>query len=243
MVFDVVTLFPSMFFGALEGGVLARARRDGKVALRVHDLRRFGVGPHRQVDDTPYGGGGGMVLRPEPFFDAIEWIRTQYPAKNERVLLLSPQGRKLNHGFARELADFDRVLLLSGRYEGVDERVREALVDEELSIGDMVLTGGELPALVLMDVVSRFVPGVLGREGTAEDDTFSDGLLEHPHYTRPARYRGYEVPEVLQSGDHGAIERWRRERAEEATRRKRPDLLQGESRGASREGGGNTGTD
>ena len=228
MTFDVVTLFPGMFQAAFEGGMLARARRRGRLTVRIHDLRRFGVGPHRQVDDTPCGGGGGMVMRPEPFFECVDWIRGQYPAKNELVLLLSPQGRKLDPGFARELAGLDRLVLLSGRYEGVDERVREGLADGELSVGDVVLTGGEVPALMVIDAVSRFVPGVLGRDGTAEQDTFSNGLLEHPQYTKPASYRGLRVPDVLLSGDHGAIERWRERRSHEATQQKRPDLLLGD---------------
>ena len=225
MIFDIVTLFPSMFFGPLEDGILARARRAGKVAVRVHDLRRWGVGPHRQVDDAPYGGGGGMVLRPEPIFDAVTWIRRERPASDERVILLSPQGRRLDHPTARRLAAHERLILLCGRYEGVDERVREAVTDEELSAGDVVLTGGELPALMVVDAVSRFVPEVLGRAGAAERDSFSDGMLDYPQYTRPAEYGGLEVPRVLLSGDHEAIERWRRRRALEQTRTKRPELL------------------
>jgi tRNA (guanine37-N1)-methyltransferase len=224
--FDIVTLFPSMFLGPLEHGILARARRAGRVGVRIHDLRRWGVGAHRQVDDPPYGGGGGMVLRPEPMFEAVEWIRAQFPAPtSERVILLSPQGPTLDHAAARRLAGFDRLVLLCGRYEGVDERVREHLADEELSIGDVVLTGGELPALVVADAVSRFVPGGVGRAGAADEDSFSGAGLDHPHYTRPAAYRGLGVPQVLLSGDHQAIEAWRRQRAREATRSKRPDLL------------------
>ena len=225
MIFDVVTLFPAIFCGPLQEGILGRARRRGRVGVRVHDLRRWGIGPHRQVDDPPYGGGGGMVLRPEPFFQAVDWIRRSYPARGERIVLLSPQGARLDHSAVRRLAAFERVMLLCGRYEGVDERVRRGLADEELSIGDVVLTGGELPALVAIDAVSRFVPGVLGRSEAAETDSFADGRLEYPYYTRPASFRGEEVPEVLLSGDHQAIERWRAEMAREATRLKRPDLL------------------
>lgn len=228
MTFDVVTLFPSMFFGPLEDGVLARARRAGRCALRVHDLRRWGVGPNRQVDDLPYGGGGGMVLRPEPLFDAVAWIRERYPASDERVVLMSPQGPPLDPGSARRLASHERVILLCGRYEGVDERVREGLADEELSVGDAVLTGGELPALAVVDAVARFVPGVLGDPEAADRDSFADGLLEHPHYTRPASYRGLDVPAILRSGDHGRIQAWRREQSLRVTRRKRPDLLERE---------------
>jgi tRNA (guanine37-N1)-methyltransferase len=193
--------------------------------VRLHDLRRWGIGPHRQVDDTPYGGGGGMVLRPEPFFDAAAWLRREYPAARERVVLLSPQGQKLGHDSAKRLAAFERLILLCGRYEGVDERVREGLADEELSIGDMVLTGGELPAMVAIDAISRFVPGVLGRGQAAEEDSFAQGRLDSPYYTRPPVFRGRAVPEVLLSGDHRAISRWREEMAHEATRTKRPDLL------------------
>jgi tRNA (guanine37-N1)-methyltransferase len=225
LVLDIVTLFPSMFFGPLDSGVLGRARRNGHVAIRLHDLRRWGIGRQRQVDDTPYGGGGGMVLRPEPLYGAVEWIRSTYPALRERVILLSPQGRKLDHERARELAGLERVILLCGRYEGVDERVREGLADEEMSIGDLVLTGGELPAMMVTDAVARFIPGVLGQSGAAETESFADGLLESPYYTRPVEFRGLRVPDVLTSGDHGAIARWRAERAHEATRSKRPDLL------------------
>ncbi len=233
MIFDVVTLFPGTFFGPLQDGVFARARRDRKVALRLHDLRRWGVGPHRQVDDAPYGGGGGMILKPEPIFQAVDWIRERHPETRDRVLLLSPQGRRLNHDSAKRLAGYERLILLCGRYEGVDERVREQLADEELSVGDVVLSGGELPAMLAIEAVSRFVPGVLGRSGAAEADSFADGLLDSPYYTRPPVFRGGRVPEVLLSGDHGAIALWRAEKAREATRTKRPDLLEGRcSKGA-----------
>jgi tRNA (guanine37-N1)-methyltransferase len=224
--FDVVTLFPEMFCGPLQCGLLARARRRALFNVRVHDLRRWGIGRHRQVDDAPYGGGGGMVLRPEPLFDAVEWIRGRYPASSETVALLSPQGARLGHESSRRLAGLERVILLCGRYEGVDERVRQGLADEELSVGDVVLSGGELPAMMVLEAVSRFVPGVLGQEEAAESDSFADGQLESPYYTRPAMFRGVGVPEVLLSGDHGAIARWRKERAREATAAKRPELLE-----------------
>ena len=229
LAFDVVTLFPGMFVGPLQESMLSRARRGGAVQVRIHELRRWGVGSHRVVDGAPFGGGGGMILRPEPIFEAVDWIRERYPVrdrKRERIVLLSPQGEKLGHSRARELAGLERVVLLCGRYEGVDERVRERLTDQELSIGDMVLTGGELPALVTIDAVSRFVPGVLGRREAAEEDSFADGLLDSPYYTRPEAFRGWRVPDVLVSGDHGAISRWRADQAREATRVKRPDLLQ-----------------
>jgi tRNA (guanine37-N1)-methyltransferase len=233
MTFDVVTLFPGMLLGPLDWGVLARARRQGLVAVRVHDLRRWGRGRHRQVDDAPFGGGAGMVLRPEPFFEAVEWIRAEHDERPDRIVLLSPQGARLDHQVARRLAGYSRLILLCGRYEGIDERVREHLAEEELSVGDVVLTGGELPAMMLADAVSRFVPGVLGAAGAAEADSFADGQLEHPYYTRPADFRGYRVPEVLLSGDHAAIVRWRQERALQVTRDKRPDLLAGKERGPS----------
>jgi tRNA (guanine37-N1)-methyltransferase len=182
------------------------------------------VGRNLQVDDTPYGGGGGMILKPEPLFEAVESITTRFPERSERIVLLSPQGAKLTHDSAKRLAGYGRLVLLCGRYEGVDERVREGLADEELSVGDMVLTGGELPAMAAIDAVSRFIPGVLGRSQAADEDSFAEGQLDSPYYTRPASFRGRRVPEVLLSGDHGAIARWRAEKAREATRTKRPDL-------------------
>ena len=225
MNFDVVTLFPSMFQGPLDDGMLARARRAGRVGVRVHDLRPFGVGSQRQVDDAPFGGGPGMVLKPEPLFEAVSWVRTRFPSSNERIVLLSPQGTPFDHAAASRLATFDRVVLLCGRYEGIDERVRIGLADEEISAGDVVLTGGELPAMMIIDAVSRLVPGVLGNPASAQAESFASGLLDFPSYTRPATYRGLEVPPVLLSGDHGAIGRWRGERARAATRQKRPDLF------------------
>jgi tRNA (guanine37-N1)-methyltransferase len=223
--FDVVTLFPAMFQGPLDDGMLARARRAGKVGVRVHDLRRFGAGPHRQVDDAPFGGGPGMVLKPEPFFDAVSWVRERYPSSNDCIVLLSPQGNPFDHAACLRLAAFDRVILLCGRYEGVDERVREGLADEEISVGDVVLTGGELPSLMIIDAVGRLLPGVLGNEASVASESFASGMLDFPSYTRPAEYRGLSVPPVLLSGDHGAIARWRGERARAATRQKRPDLV------------------
>jgi len=223
--FDVVTLFPSMFQGPLDDGMLARARRAGRVGVRVHDLRPFGVGSQRQVDDAPFGGGPGMVLKPEPLFEAVSWVRTRFPSSNERIVLLSPQGTPFDHAAASRLATFDRVVLLCGRYEGIDERVRIGLADEEISAGDVVLTGGELPAMMIIDAVSRLVPGVLGNAASAQAESFASGLLDFPSYTRPATYRGLEVPPVLLSGDHGAIGRWRGESARAATRQKRPDLI------------------
>src|SRR6185295_5293367 len=173
----------------------------------VHDLRRWGIGRHRQVDDAPYGGGGGMILRPEPLFAAVEWIREHHPAASDRVVLLSPQGARLDHERARAMARSGRLVLLCGRYEGVDERVRLDLADEELSVGDVVLTGGELPVMLAVDAISRFIPGVLGQPGAAERESFAEGLLESPYYTRPIEFRGHRVPEVLLSGDPSAVTR------------------------------------
>jgi tRNA (guanine37-N1)-methyltransferase len=224
--FDVVTLFPGMFQGPLDDGILARARRAGRIGVRVHDLRRFGVGPQRQVDDAPFGGGPGMVLKPEPIFDAVAFVRERFPSPHERIVLLSPQGTPFDHRVASRLATFDRIVLLCGRYEGVDERVRIGLAHEEISAGDVVLTGGELPALMIIDAVARLTPGVLGNAASAEAESFTSGLLDFPSYTRPAEFRGLMVPPVLLSGDHGAIGRWRGERARAATREKRPDLIE-----------------
>lgn len=217
------TIFPAILQGPLRESLLGKAIEAGVLDVRVHDLRRFATGRHRQVDDEAYGGGPGMVMKPEPLFAAVEWLG-EGPT---RVLLLSPAGRRLDQSMVRELAGEPWLVLLCGRYEGVDERVVEGLPAEEVSIGDYVLSGGELPALVVIEAVTRLVPGVIGREESHERDSFgSDGLLDHPHYTRPAAFRGMRVPEVLLSGDHAAIERWRREAALEKTRRNRPDLLE-----------------
>jgi tRNA (guanine37-N1)-methyltransferase len=237
--FDVVTLFPGMLHGPLDDGILVRARRAGRLGVRVHDLRRFGVGDKRQVDDAPFGGGPGMVLKPEPFFEAVAWIRARYPAAPDRVVLLAPQGAPFDHAAAVRLASFERVVLLCGRYEGVDERVGAVLADEEISVSGAVVTGGELPALMVIDAVARQIPGVLGNAASAGDESFASGALDWPAYTRPAAYRGLEAPQVLLSGDHGAIARWRESAARDATRAKRPDLVspshtQGASRGRQR---------
>jgi tRNA (guanine37-N1)-methyltransferase len=192
----------------------------GLVSLRIHNLRDYTHDRHRQVDDIPYGGGAGMVLKPEPIFEAVRGREGKGP-----VILLSPQGELLNQGIVRELARHDDLYLICGRYEGVDERVAANLVDREISIGDYVLTGGELPAMVVIDAVSRLVAGVLGSEESPKDESFADHLLEYPHYTRPSSFEGHDVPEVLRSGHHAEIARWRREQAAERTRRRRPDLL------------------
>ena len=222
---DVVTLFPGMFTAYLGESILQRAQTAGMLAVHVHNLRDYTTGKHRVADEPPYGGGGGMVLKPEPFFAAAETIFASDPARRPRAILLSPQGRPLTHAVAAELAAAPWLLFLCGRYEGVDERVRAHLADDEISIGDYVLTGGELAALVVIDAVARHVPGVLGDEHAATRDSYADGLLEGPHYTRPEEFRSWAVPEVLRSGHAGHIARWRREAALRRTWQHRPDLL------------------
>jgi tRNA (guanine37-N1)-methyltransferase len=217
---EVLTLFPELFPGPLSSGVTGRGLAAGLVTLRTHNLRDYTHDRHRQVDDIPYGGGAGMVLKPEPIFEAVRAREGTGP-----VILLSPQGERLTQGLVRELAAHSDLYLICGRYEGVDERVSAHLVDREVSIGDYVLSGGEVPALVLIDAVSRLVTGVLGSEDSPKDESFAEKLLEYPHYTRPAVFEGHQVPEVLLSGHHAQIESWRRAQAAERTRRRRPDLL------------------
>ena len=218
---DIVTLFPGMVEPVLDTSMLGRARRRGVVDLRVINLRDHADGRHRITDDYQFGGGGGMVLKPEPLFAAVEALRTP----EARVILMDPRGRTLTQAVARELAQVAHLILLAGRYEGVDERVSEGLADDAISIGDYVLTGGELPALVVADAVTRLLPGTLGAEGAAERESFASGLLEPPQYTRPEEFRGARVPAVLLSGDHARIERWRRAQALWRTWQSRPDLL------------------
>lgn len=221
---DVLTLFPAMFSAYLGESILQRAQTAGLIAVNVHNIRDYATGRHRVTDEPPFGGGGGMVLKPEPIFAAVEAVAGAATPGPRRVLL-SPQGRPLTQALAATLAAEPWLLLLCGRYEGVDERVRDHLVDDELSIGDYVLTGGELAALVVIDAVARHVPGVLGDEHAAARDSFAIGLLEGPHYTRPVVFRGHEVPAVLRSGHAGHIARWRREQALRRTWQRRPDLL------------------
>jgi tRNA (guanine37-N1)-methyltransferase len=218
---DVFTIFPEIFESPLRGSLLGRAIVEGLVRITVHDLRSWSTDRHRSVDDEAYGGGPGMVLKPEPIFAAVESLDPD----RGRVLLLSPAGRRLGQAFVRELAGEDHLTLICGRYEGVDERVIEGLPAEEVSIGDYVVSGGELPALVVIEAVTRLVPGVIGTEASHRADSFTDpGLLDHPHYTRPAEFRGMLVPDVLLSGDHAEIDRWRADAARAKTRRNRPDL-------------------
>lgn len=217
---DVFTIFPPMVEGFAQQSLLGKAQRNGLLDVRVHDLRQATDDPHRSVDDTPFGGGAGMVLMPEPLFAAVEQVDPPRP-----LLLLGAAGRRFEQRWAQELADGPGFSMLCGRYEGVDERVRTHLVDEELSIGDYVLAGGESAAMVVLEAVGRLVPGVMGNATSAEEESFSQGLLEHPQHTRPASFRGLEVPAVLRSGDHGAIAEWRRAQALARTRDLRPDLL------------------
>src|ERR1043165_451166 len=230
MQFEVFTLLPEVFPPYLESSILQRARQRGLIDVRVHNIRDYTHDKHHTTDDTPYGGGGGMVMKPDPVFEAIESVlgftadpKQPPPAP---VILLTPQGRVFNQRIAEELSGHERIALLCGRYEGVDERIREHLVTDEISLGDYVLTGGELPALMIIDAISRLIPGVLGDPTGAQDDSHSMGLLEYPHYTKPPEFRGWQVPEVLLSGDHGKIEKWRREQALQRTLQRRPDILE-----------------
>jgi tRNA (guanine37-N1)-methyltransferase len=250
MRFDLITIFPEFFASILSHGVLRRAIAAGLAGVEVHDLRAFAHDRHRTVDDRPFGGGEGMVLKPEPLAEALESLSIAVKAERDRsceqVILLSAQGQRFSQGMARELAGVKRVVLICGRYEGVDERVSELLCDRELSVGDYVLSGGELAAAIVVDAATRLVPGVLGNEASSEFESFglahrdtpdrggtpqsthgSGGLLDYPHYTRPAEFRGAAVPAVLTEGDHAAIRKWRRQRALEKTLRNRPDLLAG----------------
>ena len=221
MKIDVLTLFPAMFAGPLDESIIKRARQSGRLDLTIHNLRDYAHDRHRTVDDRPFGGGPGMLLKPEPIFEAVEKLA----GDATRVVLLSPSGRAFNQAIAREMAGWAELLLVSGHYEGFDERVREQLADDELSIGDYVLTNGALPAMVVIDALTRLLPGVLGDDQSAEEESFSHGLLEYPQYTRPAEFRGLKVPEVLISGNHAQIARWRAEQARQRTRERRPDLL------------------
>lgn len=218
---DVLTIFPELIETYASATILGRAQRSGRLDIRAHDIRDGATDPHRSVDDSPFGGGAGMVMKPEPIFAVVESEQPPRP-----ILYLSPTGRRLDQAFAAELAGLEGFTLLCGRYEGVDERVREHLVDGEVSIGDYVLAGGELGALVVIEAMARLLPGVLGNSQSATEESFSAGLLEYPHYTRPATYRGWDVPEVLLSGDHAKVQRWREAQALQRTQQHRPDLLE-----------------
>jgi tRNA (guanine37-N1)-methyltransferase len=224
MIIEIVTLFPAMVEQCASHSIIGRARESGALQLHVVDLRDYTHDRHRTADDAPYGGGAGMVMKVEPLDEAIAGLRRNAQG-TVRVILMSPQGRRLDQRVVEELARESHLALICGHYEGVDERVREHLVDDEISIGDYVLTGGELPALVLVDAVARLIPGVLGKAESAEEESFRDGLLEYPQYTRPEEYRGWRVPEVLLSGHHAMIARWRRRESLRRTLERRPDLL------------------
>lgn len=232
MKIDVLTIFPEFFTQVFDFGIIRRAKLAGIVEINIHDIREFATDKHKMVDDRPFGGGDGMVLKPEPIFAAIESLlgtgdRTAYP-EGTRVVLLSPQGKPLKQSLASSLANETRhLVLICGRYEGVDERVNDVLVTDEISIGDYVLSGGEPAAVVMVDTLVRLLPNALGSETSAENDSFSDGLLDYPHYTRPADFRGMKVPDVLLNGNHAEIEKWRRAKALEKTKLNRKDLLEG----------------
>ncbi len=221
MKIDVLTLFPAMFAGPLDESIIMRARKKGILDLTIHQLRDYAHDRHKTVDDRPFGGGPGMLLKPEPIFEAVEALVRE----KTRVILLSPAGRMFNQAIARELAGMDDLLLVTGHYEGFDERIRQELADDEISIGDYVLTNGALPAMVIIDAITRLLPGVLGDDESSVEESFSGGLLEYPQYTRPAEFRGMKVPEVLLSGNHAQIAKWRAEQARQRTAERRPDLL------------------
>ena len=223
MRFDIITIFPEIFSEVFDFGIVRRAVETALIQINVHDLRDFTFDRHRQVDDRPFGGGAGMVMKPEPLFRAVEAVIGDESDAN--VFLLSPQGRLFDQATAAKYAKEQRLLLICGRYEGIDERVVENLITEEISIGNYVLSGGEIPAMVVVDAITRLIPGALGCEQSAERESFSNGLLDYPQYTRPADYRGKSVPEVLISGNHAEIERWRRRKAIEKTLRRRPELI------------------
>ena len=233
MQFEVFTLLPEVFPPYLESSILKRASERNLIHVRVHNIRDYTHDKHHMTDDTPYGGGGGMVMKPEPIFEAIEAVlelntgqTPPEPVSNIPIILLTPQGRVFDQRIAQELSQYPRIALLCGRYEGIDERIREHLVTDEISIGDFVLTGGELPALILIDAIARLLPDVLGDPTGAQDDSHAMGLLEYPHYTRPPEFRGWRAPDILLSGDHAKIEKWRREQALLRTFKKRPDMLE-----------------
>lgn len=229
MHFDIFTLFPDMFAGVFADSIIMRAKEAGHISIAMHDIRGYAQGKHQVTDDAPYGGGGGMVIKPEPIFRALEAVLglENETSSSTPIILLSPQGRLFTQAVAKELAQHKRLALICGRYEGVDERVRQFLATDEMSIGDYVLSGGEIAAMVIVDAVTRLLPGVLGDPAATERDSHAGGLLEHPHYTRPAEFRSHAVPEMLLSGHHAEIARWRRRESLRRTLKRRPDLLAG----------------
>jgi tRNA (guanine37-N1)-methyltransferase len=225
MRFDIISVFPELFTGVLECGIIRRARQSGLVDVRLVNLRDFAKDRHKSVDDRPYGGGEGMVFMPAPLFEAVEFCRGTEKEENSQVVLMTPQGKTWSQALAVEFSTISHLILICGRYEGVDQRVIDSLVDREISIGDFILTGGEIPAMVVLDSVVRLIPGALGCGESAINESFSTGLLDYPQYTRPVEYRGHTVPAVLISGDHAKIGKWRREQALEKTKRARPELI------------------
>lgn len=226
MKFDVMTLFPDMVRGVLSESIIGRAQSGGLIEVACHDIREFSKDKHRKVDDTPYGGGVGMVMSCQPIYDCYESIAKAIPEGNKtRVIYMSPKGRMFSHSVAKELSEYDNIIFLCGHYEGVDQRVLDEIVDEEISIGDYVVTGGEIPACIVIDAVSRLLDGVLASSECYEGESVASGILEYPQYTKPREFRGREVPEILLSGDHAKIDRWRLEEAVRITRERRPDML------------------
>jgi tRNA (guanine37-N1)-methyltransferase len=224
MRFDILTLFPGLFDGAFDESIIRRARESGSITITLHNIRDYATGRHQVTDDTPYGGGGGMIMKPEPIFAATEAVLGEQ-IRTVPIVLLTPKGRLFTQAVARELSHLDRILLICGRYEGIDERVHQHLATDEISIGDYVLSGGEIAAMVIVDAVTRLLPGVLGDPSATFEDSHAEGLLEYPHYTRPPVFRGYPVPDVLLSGHHAEITRWRRQQALRRTWERRPDIL------------------
>lgn len=227
MIIDILTLFPQMFMPAFANSILGRAITGGILTVNLYDIRDFSRDKHGKVDDYPYGGGAGMILTPQPVFDAFDYIKWRYPDDKLHRIYMSPQGGRFDQAMAQRLSGYQHLVILCGHYEGIDQRIIDALIDEEISIGDYVLTGGELPAMVIVDAVSRLAPGVLHKDESYMDESFSSGLLEYPQYTRPANYKGMSVPDVLLSGDHAAVKQWRNKMALERTACRRPDLLNG----------------
>ena len=226
MRFDILTLFPGMFDGVFNYSIVERAIERSIIDIHLHDIRAFTYDKHHVVDDYPYGGGAGMVMKPEPVFDAVEAVMKEYNNNSSSIILLSPVGRLYNQGVAQQMAQYNHLVLICGHYEGVDERISEHLVDEEISIGDYILSGGEIAAMVVIDSITRLLPGVVGSEASIEEESHVEGLLEYPHYTRPAVFRNWSVPEVLTSGNHSRIARWRRQQSLLRTMKRRPDLME-----------------
>jgi len=226
MKIDILTLFPGMFKGIFNESIIKRARAAKKLKINIHNLRDWSQDKHKKADDKPYGGGCGMVMSAQPVFEAVKDLRSQVKSQKSKVILLSPQGKKLDQKLAQKLSKNKHIILICGHYEGVDWRVRQVLINEEISIGDYILTGGEIPAMVLVDTVARLIPGVLGHKDSNKEESFSAGLLEYPQYTRPAVYKGFKVPQVLLSGNHNKIRQWRTKQAKKITLQKRPDLIQ-----------------